>query len=74
MYQRDNWKKWLLIAEFAYNNSWNLTIGCLLFYALMGQNSEIYKDVRVLEKYLYKVLAARDWADTLLKMYTTLQE
>ena len=73
VYQQDDWKKWLLITEFAYN-SWNLAIGCLLFYTLMGQNPEIYKNIRALEKHLHKVPAARDWADTLLKMCTTLQK
>ena len=74
VYQHNDWKKWLLMAEFAYNNSWNLTIGCSLFYALMEQNPKIHKDVRALEKHLHEVPAARDWADTLLKMHTTLQK
>lgn len=32
-YYQDNWVKWLLFAEFAYNNCVNASIGMLLFYA-----------------------------------------
>ena len=37
-YQQDNWADWLPMAEFAYNNSHHMAIGCSPFFAHMGRN------------------------------------
>ena len=40
-YQQDDWGTWLPMAEFAYNNSFHPTLGCLPFYALQGADLAI---------------------------------
>jgi hypothetical protein len=40
-YQQDNWKQLLPLAEFAYNNAPNATMGISPFFANKGYNPSI---------------------------------
>ena len=44
-YQQDDWVEWLLLAEFAYNNSQQSMTGESPFYLLMGHNPHLDKDI-----------------------------
>jgi len=39
-YQQDNWVQWLSLAQFAYNNSVNLVMGVILFFANYGKEMQ----------------------------------
>ena len=45
-YQQDNWAELLPLAEFAYNNATNATMGVSPFFANKGYHPEITRDVQ----------------------------
>jgi len=45
-YQQDDWSKLLPLAEFAYNNATNATMGVSPFFANKGYHLEITADLQ----------------------------
>ena len=67
-YQQNHWVEWLPLAEFAYNNSWQLTTGESLFYLLMGHNPHLDKDITDIPDYSPKVPMVNNQLGSLLQV------
>ena len=72
-YQQDDWVEWLPLAKFAYNNSWQSATGELLFYLLMGWNSQFNDNVTKIPDYSPKVPVATDQLRPLLQVREALE-
>ena len=72
-YQQDDWVEWLPLAKFAYNNSQQSTTGELLFYLLMGQNSQFNDNITKILDHSPEVPAVTDWLRPLLQVCEALE-
>ena len=66
VYQQDDWGTWLPMAEFAYNNSFHPTLGCVPFYTLQGADLMIQQ--WLIEEMDANIPAAKEWAEAIATM------
>jgi len=72
-YQQDNWYELLPVAEFAYNNSHQPTIGCSPFYANYGVHPRFHTNPKISSE-IDSVPAAKELADRLQQIHDILIE
>ncbi len=73
-YQQDDWVEWLPLAKFAYNNSWQSTTGELLFYLLMGQNSQFDDNITEIPDHSPEVPVVTNQLRPLLQVCEALEQ